>query len=370
MFDSREIIERIVEGFTNGTGRPFMLELRPTNRCNLRCPSCVARGRPHPVPEEELSEEEYLRIIDEAAELGVRYVQISGGGEPFMRRDELLRIMSHIKSHEMVGWVITNGTLFDAAIIEEIVKMQWDTIFLSLDAPDPATNDFLRSKTGSFDALVLSVRQFNQVKMRYGHDLPRIHVGSVLSHYTCKMLKEMITLCAELDVQKVTFQPVHVGKGDKGNSFLLSEEDLETLSKDIPLACAIGQKLKVNNNLDCLKRELLEKSNDLRELICPGRSDQEDHPLLSLPCFSPWYYIGISTDGAVGPCSIFDSLTYRGDIRHSSLRAYWEGSHFKDIRDSLSRKRLPPMCRNCTGTQVMETEQMRERLKEFTAHHT
>lgn len=363
MFDSEEILERIAEWSKTGKGRPFMLELRPTNRCNLCCPSCVARGRPRYAPEEELSGEEYLRIIDEAAELGVRYVQISGGGEPFMRSEELLRMMRRIKYRNMVGWVITNGTLFDAEIVEEVVKMRWDTVFLSLDAPNPEINDFLRSKKGCFDELVSSVRQFNRVKLEYGHNLPKVHVGAVLSHHNCRMLKEMIALCANLGIEKVTFQPVHVGKGGKGVSFLLSEDDLKALAEEIPKTRELAQKLGVQSNLNDLSRELLEKSDNPCEIIRSQSSRSENHPLLSIPCFFPWYYIGISTEGAVGPCSILDSATYKGDIRDSTLREYWEHSHLKDVRDRLSRKKLLPMCRRCVGTHVMETKHMRERLR-------
>jgi len=81
VFDSDELLERMVEWFKTGKGRPWLLEIRPTNFCNLFCPSCVARGHPHEqIKGEELTDEEYIRIIDEAAELGVRLVQISGGG--------------------------------------------------------------------------------------------------------------------------------------------------------------------------------------------------------------------------------------------------------------------------------------------------
>jgi len=362
MYDSPEITRRIAEWYRTGRVSPFMLELRPTNLCNLKCPSCLARGYPKYTPGEELSEEDYERIIDEAAELGVKYVQISGGGEPFVRREKVLAIMRRIKRRGMAGWVISNGTRFDEEAIEEIVSMKWDTLFLSLDAPDPVVNDYLRSSGGSFDKLVSAIQLFNSKKEKYGCDVPQVHIGSVLSHYTCRLVGEMIALCAKLAVGMVTFQPVHTRGDGEGEHLLLTEDDLAALAAQIPHARGLASEHGIQHNLDSLDRGLLKNSNNPQSVIIADASRFQHHPLLSIPCYFPWFYIGITASGAVGTCSILDEHTYRGNIRSMSLKEFWTRSHFEEMRSRLQSRQLLPPCQRCVGTHMIEMRQMREQL--------
>lgn len=364
MFGNEEILERVVEWFKTGKARPFMLELRPTNLCNLRCPSCVARGYPPYTPGEELSLADYERIIDEAAELGVGYVQIVGGGEPFMRREKVLGMMRCIKRYNMKGFVVTNGTLFDAELIRELVEMAWDTIFLSLDAPNPELNDFLRDKPGCFEKIVTAIHKFKNLKRAHNQDLPQLDLGPVLSHYNCRAIVDMVRLCADVGLDNLSFQPVRVHDDEAGKPFLLTGEDLKALAVEVPKARKLADELGVRNNLHELDREMLEGSSKLPEVIQSYSSEFKDYPILSLHCLSPWFYIGINADGTVGPCSIDHPTTYKGDIRDSSLKAYWDGSHFQAFREGLLRKELPEACANCCGTNVIEIKKLRERLRE------
>lgn len=363
MFDSAELLDRIVQWFETGKGSPFMLELRPTNLCNLRCPSCVARGYPHYTPGEELSEEEYLRLIDEAARMGVRYVQIVGGGEPFVRRDTVLRMMRRIKQYGMAGFIVTNGTLFDKAAVRELVDMKWDVLLLSFDAPEPEMNDFLRGKKGCFDALVSAVRDIVRYKTENHAYHPVLVLGPVLSRYNCRTLEEMIRLGAHLKVERVMFQPVRVRKDKRGEPFLLTEDDLKSLAEDIPQAQATAAELGIETNLTDIGDEMLRGSSDLPEVIQSYSSGYKGHPLLSINCFSPWFYLGINADGTVGPCSIDHPTTYKGDVRKTSLSDWWKSRHFDSFRGSLSRGELPEACRNCCGTTVIEIKKIRERLR-------
>ena len=361
MFESEEFMERMVEWFRTGKSRPFTLEIRPTNLCNLRCPSCVARGHPHEHLGQELPKEEYLRIIDEAVELGVRYAQISGGGEPFLYSG-LLEIMRRIKANGMMGRVISNGTQFTRKIIEEIVEMKWDTILLSLDAPDKNLNDFLRSKPGTFSKTIGAMRQFQAMKERHCAKLPHVNVCTVLSHYTCGMLAEMVRLCAGMGVERIAFQTVHIRPDRGAEHFLLTDEDTKILAREIPRAQECAQELGILSNLDGLSKELIMSSNDPREIIMDNSNPFRDHPKLSIPCFSPWYYIGINTDGRVGPCHILEDSTYRGNVRDTSLRDLWTDSHIGGFRETLANRTLLKPCQKCVGTQIIETKRLRERL--------
>jgi len=269
--------------------------------------------------------------------------------------------MRRIKHHGMEGWVISNGTLLTDEIIEETVKIGWDTIFLSLDAPEPKLNDFLRSREGTFDKVVSSIRRFNAMKHKFGSTTPEVDVGMVLSHYNCGTISEMVRLCADLGVWWLTLQTVHVRPG-RGSDFLFTDEDLAVLATEIPKAQTIAAELGLKTNLEDLNKELLKSSNDPREVIRKNSLTFGEHPFLSIPCHSPWYYIGISTEGTIGPCSIYHDTTYKGDVRNTSLKELWTNSHLKEVRERLQRNELIGPCYKCTSQQVVEIKHLRERL--------
>ena len=60
--------------------KPLTLSLYLGAKCNLRCLYCFTRGGV--LTENNLTEKEYKKVIDEAFELGAKRVMFTGRGEP------------------------------------------------------------------------------------------------------------------------------------------------------------------------------------------------------------------------------------------------------------------------------------------------
>ena len=92
------------------TPGPWTITLIPTNRCNLRCEICWQRRTEadfgHEVQDSRLEE-----LVDEAAAMGVREWNISGGGEPMARAGLVLSLCERIRERDMNGALQTNATL-------------------------------------------------------------------------------------------------------------------------------------------------------------------------------------------------------------------------------------------------------------------
>ena len=110
-----------------------------------------------------VSDDRYLKLIDEAAKLGVKEVYICGGGEPLVRKDLLLRLMKLIKQKKMHGFLITNGTLFTEEDIIKIIEIGWDNISFSVDGANSRVNDSLRGKRGAFKLAVQNMKRFKEL---------------------------------------------------------------------------------------------------------------------------------------------------------------------------------------------------------------
>ncbi len=105
------------EHSTDGNWVPAFFVMSPTMRCNLSCRGCYSGIYRK---DEALSYEEMDRILEEARELGIYFVTISGG-EPYLIADTLLRLFR--EHDDMFFLTYTNGTLFDPALARELARL-------------------------------------------------------------------------------------------------------------------------------------------------------------------------------------------------------------------------------------------------------
>ncbi len=95
---------------------PFFLVISPTMRCNLNCIGCYAGSY---IKDAGLSTLTIDRIFQEAKELGIYFITISGG-EPFIKKDLLDLFEKH---NDMYFQVYTNGTLINEEVAKRLAKL-------------------------------------------------------------------------------------------------------------------------------------------------------------------------------------------------------------------------------------------------------
>lgn len=107
---------------------PMGLILEITHRCPLQCAYCSNPLALDP-PSQELATEDWLRVLDEAAALGVLQVHFSGG-EPMARRD-LEQLVAHASGRGLYTNIITSGVLLTPGRMEALLEAGVDHIQLS-----------------------------------------------------------------------------------------------------------------------------------------------------------------------------------------------------------------------------------------------
>lgn len=120
--------------------RPLCLLAELTYRCPLKCPYCsnpleLRRYRA------ELDTATWLRVLEEAAELGVVQVHFSGG-EPLLRRD-LPEIVQHARELDLYTHLSTGATSADEVVLDRLRTSGLDALQISLLDSRPDTNDWL-----------------------------------------------------------------------------------------------------------------------------------------------------------------------------------------------------------------------------------
>ena len=133
------------------------LWLHVNNRCNFACRHCLVSCGPQ--GDDGLPTEALLRVIDEAAGLGVDTYFVTGG-EPLLREDlpELLARMLAKPDARVV--VLTNGSRLDEGFLARLEALDRTRLHLqvSLDGSTAELNDRLRS-SGAFEAATAGIRR-------------------------------------------------------------------------------------------------------------------------------------------------------------------------------------------------------------------
>ncbi|MFN8532790.1 MAG: radical SAM protein [Dehalococcoidia bacterium] len=111
--------------------------------CNLQCSYCVARSSPR-AERRGLAYFAFTRLVDEAADYGIREVFVTGG-EPFLLPDIGKRLS--YAAERIPTTVLTNAMLFRGQRLETMraLAVLPNLVFqVSLDGPDAATHDAYR----------------------------------------------------------------------------------------------------------------------------------------------------------------------------------------------------------------------------------
>ncbi|KKR52902.1 MAG: Radical SAM domain protein [Parcubacteria group bacterium GW2011_GWA2_40_23] len=161
-----------------------------TNRCNLRCKTCLPMSGP-PRPG-ELTTREVLAALEKLRLADVTFLGFTGG-EPF-RRPDFLFILTHAAALGFQVSVISNGTLLDDKSLTLVKKLKV-RLGISLDGTNPSVNDRLRGP-GTFEKVLQALKAcqilslpvqlyftFNRINFC---ELPKL--GSFVKGYGCQSL--------------------------------------------------------------------------------------------------------------------------------------------------------------------------------------
>lgn len=157
-----------------GVNVPNFFLLDPTSSCNLACKGCWA-GRY--APKDTLDFDRMDRLMNEAKELGIYWIVISGG-EPFMY-PRLVELCA--KHSDMAFMIYSNGTLITEKVADAMLDAGNMSPAFSLEGWRESTDD--RRGTGVFDRVMHSMDLLRERGMIFGVSLTvtRYNIDEILS---------------------------------------------------------------------------------------------------------------------------------------------------------------------------------------------
>lgn len=332
MTSPSEIAHRILQA-DPAIPAPITLEIYPTLRCNLDCQFCDTTDRHRP-PQEELSVEEWISIIDEAAAIGTKQIFVLGGGEPFIY-PRLLDLLETAKGQGLWGMITTNGTFLTAERRHRLIAMKWDEIHISLDGATAETHDVLRGKPGTFQKVIQSVCHF-RAESAY-QQVPQIVFHWVITNRNFREILQAIRLAKSLGVTRIDFDGL-IAYTPEQQTLKLTPSEQREFERLVQQGIQLASRLKIQTTL------AHHVQSNRGTSVPPSGSNPG---ILGAPCYKPWHHLTIQADGKTSTCCV---LAGEGEsIRGASVSTFWKESPYLNHMRAQMRAHTPSKrCKECS----------------------
>ena len=135
---------------------PTMVNIEPTNKCNLKCIMCPRDEMERTLGVMEL--DVYKKVIDQCVESGVTQITLNGYGEPFIAK-QVFEMIDYTMRSSLNLKINTNGHYFKLKNIEKLLDNPPHHLSISLDGATKETYEKVRVN-GRFDRLMSNLKLF------------------------------------------------------------------------------------------------------------------------------------------------------------------------------------------------------------------
>lgn len=207
------------EEFYNTTV-PRCILFHVTEKCDKECRYCYLDAKKGALELDALETKEVMKIIDEAAEIGIYSISYMGG-EPFLRKD-LVDIIAYASSKGIYNQVVTKFYLNE----EQIMKLRECNINISLsyDCHVDELASYLVGRKNHGEKMDNVIRLF----VKYGISFS---VNPVITGITAKYFGEFLTHLSKMGVKKVNIAKYSPSLGRNDEELLVTDEQWSEIGK-------------------------------------------------------------------------------------------------------------------------------------------
>ncbi|HXX19613.1 MAG TPA: pyrroloquinoline quinone biosynthesis protein PqqE [Candidatus Acidoferrum sp.] len=296
---------------------PLALVAEVTHRCPLHCVYC---SNPLDLTkrENELPTAAWIRVLREAAELGVLQADFTGG-EPLARPD-LTELIRAARGAGLYASLITSGLPLDEKRLDELVGAGLDHFQLSFQgAHEQSGKEFSGMETHAQKLRVAEWVKARRIGLTLNFVIHRQNLGE---------LEDMVRLTEEISPGRVEFAHVqYYGWAFQNRQRLLPTRE------------------QLNRSLEIIKKA----EEGLRGRIRVEYVVPDYYARYPKACMGGWgrKVLLVKPDGSVLPChaaNVLPGMTFE-NVHVKSLREIWHQS------DAFQKYRgedwMPDLCRNC-----------------------
>ncbi len=307
----------------NAIAAPLALLAELTHRCPLQCPYCA-----NPLALEraaaELDTATWLRVLDEAAALGVLQVHLSGG-EPCARRD-LLELVRRAAGRGLYSHQIPSGVTLDAPALHALAAAGLDHVQLSFQDAEPTEADRIGGTRGGH------ARKLAVAALIHDTGLP-LTANFVVHRQNLARLPDMLALGETMGASRIEIAHVQYYGWALKNRDALMPTRAQLDAANVAVAAAQAR---------------------LRGRVTVDYVVPDYHAARPKACMGGWAQrlINITPAGVALPCHAAETLPGFAfpSVRRHSLAAIWhEDPGFARFRGTGW---MPEPCRSCDRQEI------------------
>ena len=305
-------------------GVPISAQIDLTYRCNERCVHCYLDHDDHG----EMTTAEIKDLLDQMADAGVFYLNLSGG-EILMRRD-FFEILEHARLRTFCVKLKTNGVLIRKKEAQRLRALGVESIQISVYSHRAEVHDAITKMPGSFRQSIEAARLLRAEGLN-------VIFANVLMTENAADYQGVRALAAEVGARP-TLDPTVTPMMDGDRSVLQLNVDRKKLQEVFRDAALVG---------------------DVEEFCAPP-AGVDEAALDMLPCSAGHTACYVSPYGDVYPCVQFPLAC--GNVRQTKFADIWRDSpQLKEVRSitlrdmqSCSQCAHGATCTRCPGLAYLE----------------
>ncbi|OGL47750.1 MAG: hypothetical protein A2161_05100 [Candidatus Schekmanbacteria bacterium RBG_13_48_7] len=274
-------------------GYPYLINIDPTNFCNLNCPFCLTGN-------ERVDREKGLLNIDQFAQIMEQFgqylycINLYLFGEPLLNK-HIVEMIKQAKKQKIHVHISTNFNVLTETMAENLITSGLDTLILSIDGATRESYQKYRIG-GDFDKVLANIRLFNKKKTELVSETPRLCWQFLVFKHNMHEVQQAQQMAADLNMDFTAVPPY------------IPPEALDEWAPSYPDEC---EKPSVSAK---------PKKHFFRKNVCTW----------------PWKGIAITNDGGVLPCCIIQNKEEDlGNIFTDTYKNIRNNSNYKKLRRTL-----------------------------------
>ena len=337
-----------------------VVQLIPTEACNLRCPFCNQWGENGYFfdgvrPIQHMDEAALIKLM---RELSPRDSLISvHGGEPFVYKhiDTLLELL---REQQFDVIFTTNGTLLKPSL-KQLAKIHNLMFLLSIDGDEPA-HDKVRGK-GTFNKAREGMAELFALRRGLGLPLPAVIISSVVCEWTTETLEKIYDVACDFDALAINYNFRWFLTEDVGLAYerhLQHEFGVKSSGAWRGWVSANHEKHDYGTVAAALTRVLQNKRRFSRPFVftTPSQLRGADYQTYftdylntfgNESCFMPFYWARVHANGELIFCPGHPDIIAGNVFRDGFMESFNSPMSIK-FRKHMLRNRLP-ICNRCCG---------------------
>lgn len=303
---------------------PSYIEVEVTTRCNLRCVLCERTYWDE--PNTDMTFEQFRMIVDQFPKL--KWIGLTGIGESFMNKD-FMKMLWHVKSKNIMVELYDTFYFINEKIARELLDMEIDIIFLSLDAATKETYEKIRIGS-NFERVVNNMKTLVRLRGERNSVFPRMHFHFIVSKLNYHEIPQYIELVDSLGGRekfRIQFSRMLHEFSQTREFFMdvppdiIAETDRKAKEAGIPVIWNLDAALNKKPVNQCVE----------------------------------WTMPFVFATGHVIPCCSgneagrrdFQKATALGNVFEQEFKDIWNGAKYRDLRKLLRQCKTPRPCIDC-----------------------